>query len=349
MKTIALVGCGRIAQRHADIVSKSEEFGLKLVAVCDLLESRVQAFSLKYSVPGYLDMDQMMLDTKPDFVAVLTESGNHASHVLRLVKYGSDIIVEKPMSLKIIDADKMIKECTKARIKLYVVKQNRFNPPILKLRQALSEGRLGRITLGTVRVRWCRTQEYYEADAWRGTWALDGGVLANQAIHHIDMLLWMLGEPKSVFAYSRQSLAQIEAEDTAVAVIKFESGALGIVEATTATRPTDLEGSISILGSKGTVEVSGFAMNELKTWEFSDETLKGIELEEFSNNPMDVYGLGHKAFYRAVLEGVGQDIGLIVNGEEGKRSLELLIAIYQSIEENKEIFLPLNDPDSILG
>jgi predicted dehydrogenase len=253
------------------------------------------------------------------------------------------------MALRIEDANRMIEECNKAKVKLFVIKQNRFNPPIIKLREALVQGRLGRISLGTVRVRWCRNQTYYDADNWRGTWALDGGVLANQAIHHIDMLVWMLGEPVSVFAYSKHALAQIEAEDTAVAVIRFKNGALGVIEATTATRPTDLEGSISILGSNGTVEVGGFAMNTLKTWEFIDKNSSDEDLRMFSNNPKDVYGFGHSAFYKALLSGDKDDIGLVVNGEEGKRSLELLVAIYRSIELKTEVQLPLDDFNSILG
>jgi predicted dehydrogenase len=349
MKTIAIVGCGRIAIRHAEILSKSDGLKFKLVAVCDVEEDRAEAFSARYGVPGYRDMHTMMQEKMPDFVAVLTESGNHASHVLNLVQYGRKIIVEKPMALRVEDANKMIEECKNAKIDLFVVKQNRFNPPILKLRQAIIDGRLGKITLGTVRVRWCRTQDYYDADDWRGTWALDGGVLANQAIHHIDMLLWMLGEPVSVFAYSKHALAQIEAEDTAVAVIKFRNGALGVIEATTATRPTDLEGSISVLGTNGTVEVSGFAMNILKTWQISGENGSEMDLNEFSNAPDDVYGFGHSAFYKALDATGHEDLGLVVNGEEGKRSLELLVAIYKSIEEQVEVQLPLGDYDGILG
>lgn len=349
MKTVAIVGCGRIASRHAEILSLNKGLGLKLIAVCDIKEDRMKSFSLKYGVPGYLDMEKMMLSETPDFVAVLTESGNHASHVLKLIQYGSNIIVEKPIALKVSDANKMIEECNKANIKLIVVKQNRFNPPILKLRDAIVNGRLGKITMGTVRVRWCRTQQYYDADQWRGTWSLDGGVLANQAIHHIDMLLWMLGEPESVFAYSKHSLAQIEAEDTAVAVIKFRNGALGVIEATTATRPVDLEGSISVLGSEGTVEVGGFAMNTLKTWQLSSETISEEDLEKFSNQPIDVYGFGHNSFYRALLEEVDQNLGLIVNGDEGKKSLELLVGIYRSIEEKTEIHFPLDNEDTVLG
>src|SRR5205814_6206791 len=163
-------------------------------------------------------------------------------------QYKKHIMVEKPMALTLTDADRMIAACDQAGIKLFVVKQNRFNVPVMKLREALEAGRFGRLVLGTVRVRWCRTQAYYDQDAWRGTWALDGGVLSNQASHHIDVLEWMMGDVDSVFAKSTTALVKIEAEDTAVVVLKFKSGALGVIEATTAARPRDLEGSVSILG-----------------------------------------------------------------------------------------------------
>ena len=179
---------------------------------------------------------------------MLTASGSHAQHVVELAPYGADIVVEKPMALTLEDADKMIEVCDRHGVRLFVVKQNRFNVPVVQLRKALDAGRFGKLVLGTVRVRWCRPQSYYDQDSWRGTWAHDGGVLTNQASHHIDLLEWMMGDVESVFAKSITALVDIEAEDTAIVTIKFKNGALGIIEATTAARPKDLEGSLSVLG-----------------------------------------------------------------------------------------------------
>jgi len=271
MLGFAFIGCGRIAKKHAELLVSSNIEGAKLVAVCDIKTERAKTFGERYGVPWFSDMHAMMqsVGEQVNVVSVLTESGNHAKHTMELSRYGRHIVVEKPMALRLEDADAMIQACDKAGVKLFVVKQNRYNLPVQKLREAMEQGRFGKLVLGTVRVRWCRPQGYYDQDAWRGTWAMDGGVFTNQASHHIDLLEWMMGEPESVFARSATALVDIETEDTGVAVIKFRNGALGIVEATTAARPSDLEGSISILGEKGTVEISGFAVNEMKTWNFS--------------------------------------------------------------------------------
>ena len=346
----ALVGCGRIAKRHADILSSGAVAGTELAAVCDVKRERAEDFSQTYGVPSFLDMCEMMTDIKPDAVSVLTESGLHAQHVVELARFGKPIIVEKPMALMLDDADRMIAACAETGARLFVVKQNRFNVPIQATRRALEAGRLGKMVMGTVRVRWCRRQDYYDQDPWRGTWAFDGGVLANQASHHVDVLNWMLGEPTSVFGVSRTALVDIEAEDTAAVVIRYRSGAIGIVEATTATRPADLEGSLSLLGERGTIEVGGFALNQLKTWRFDDEEqLNETALSEFSENPPDVYGFGHRAYYEHVLNAIMAGTPGLVDGLEGRRSLELLSAIYESIETRREVSLRFEPRECRLG
>jgi predicted dehydrogenase len=231
-----------------------------------------------------------------------------------------------------------------------VVKQNRFNVPVVKLRQALEAGRFGKLVMGTVRVRWCRRQEYYNRDAWRGTWAMDGGVLTNQASHHIDLLQWMMGDVESVMAMSRTALVDIEAEDTAVVILRFRNGALGIIEATTATRPKDLEGSLSILGEKGSVEIGGFAVNQMKVWNFAEELPEDREvLEKYSVNPPNVYGYGHQAYYEHVVQSIRNNTHQLVDGLEGRRSLELINAIYESIETGREVQLRFRAKYSRLG
>ena len=295
-------------------------------------------------------MHEMMSSNDVDVVVILTESGLHSKHTVELAKYGAHIMVEKPMALTLGDADSMIEACDKHGVKLFVVKQNRFNLPVVQLRKALEAGRFGNLIMGTVRVRWCRPQSYYDQDSWRGTWALDGGVLTNQASHHIDLLEWMMGDVESVFAKSLNAMADIEAEDTAIVILKFKNGALGVIEATTAIRPKDLEGSISILGSKGSVEIGGFAVNEMKTWNF-DETLKEDEsvIEKFSVNPPNVYGFGHQAYYEHVVDCIKNRTPQLVDGFKGRKSIELINAIYESVETGKEVSLEFTPKYSKLG
>lgn len=338
MLNFALVGCGRIATRHSELLGKGQIDGARLAAVCDIVGEKARAVASSFGVPWFTDMDEMMTRTSPDVVVILTESGLHAEHAIRLAPYRKHIVVEKPMALTLDDADEMIRACDQHGVRLFVVKQNRFNLPVVKLREALDAGRFGKLVLGTVRVRWCRRQEYYDQDAWRGTWALDGGVLTNQASHHIDLLEWIMGEVQSVFAKATTALVDIETEDTAVVVLKFRSGALGVIEATTATRPVDLEGSISILGERGTVEIGGFAVNEMKVWRFEDPVPDDEQvLRNFSVNPPNVYGFGHQAYYQHVVNCIRLEQPQLVDGLEGRHSLELISAIYESIETGREV------------
>lgn len=349
MLKFALVGCGRIAKRHADLLS-SDIDGATLSAVCDIIEERARAFGEKYGVPWFTDMHAMMRETELDVVAVLTHSGAHPQNVVDLAPYGKHIVVEKPMALRLDDADRMIAACDKAGVKLFVVKQNRFNVPVVKLREALTEGRFGKLILGTIRVRWCRDQSYYDQDAWRGTWENDGGVLTNQASHHVDLLEWMMGDVVSVTAKSLTAMVDIETEDTAVVMLKFANGALGLIEATTAVRPKDLEGSITILGSGGSVEIGGFAVNQLKHWNFVDPRQGDDTVHEhYSVNPPNVYGFGHKAYYEDVVRAIQTSTAQLVDGLAGRRSLELINAIYESIETGQEVHLRYAPRHSRLG
>ncbi len=350
MFKFAIVGCGRISKRHSELLAENQIKGACLTAVCDKVLTKAEVISNKYGVPAYSCYHEMMQSEKIDVVVILTESGLHAAHTIDLAKYGAHIVVEKPMALTLEDADAMIEACDKNNIKLFVIKQNRFNLPVVQLRTALELGRFGKLIMGTVRVRWCRPQAYYDQDEWRGTWAYDGGVLTNQASHHIDLLEWMMGDVESVFAKSKQALADIEAEDTAVVMLKFKNGALGIIEATTAIRPKDLEGSISILGETGSVEIGGFAVNEMKTWNFSEMTSEDESvIENYSVNPPNVYGFGHQAYYEHVVDCLQNKTPQLVDGLRGRKSLELINAIYESIETGKEVFLNFSPKFSKLG
>jgi UDP-N-acetyl-2-amino-2-deoxyglucuronate dehydrogenase len=340
MIKFALVGCGRIAKRHSELLGHNQIDGACLTAVCDIEAEKAKKIAKEFGVPHYHDMHEMMKKEDIDVVVILTESGNHAKHTIELAKYRKHIVVEKPMALTLDDADAMISECDKFGIRLFVVKQNRFNVPVIKLRDALNQGRFGKLVLGTVRVRWCRPQSYYDQDSWRGTWAMDGGILTNQASHHIDLLEDMMGDVESVFAMSNTALVDIEAEDTAIVNVRFKNGALGLIEATGATRPVDLEGSLSILGELGSVVIGGFAVNKMETWNFIKEEEEDAKvLKKYSVNPPNVYGFGHQAYYENVVESLEKNTKHLVDGLQGRRSLELINAIYESIETKKEIFL----------
>lgn len=350
MINFAILGCGRIARRHADLLGKGVIGGARLVAVCDTDARRMDAFASQYGVPGFTRLDEMLAMPGIDAVAVLTPSGTHAEHAIAVARSGRHVVVEKPMALRLQDADRMIAEAEAAGVRLFVVKQNRFNVPVRKAREALDAGRFGKLVLGTVRVRWCRTQAYYDQDAWRGTWAQDGGVIANQASHHVDMLSWFMGPVESVHARSATALVDIEAEDTAVATLRFRNGALGVVEATGATRPSDLEGSLSVLGSGGTVEIGGFAVNKIRHWQFVDEQPGDASvMGEFSVNPPNVYGFGHQAYYEHVVDCLANGTPALVDGREGRGSLELVAAIYESMASGREVTLPLREEHSRLG
>jgi UDP-N-acetyl-2-amino-2-deoxyglucuronate dehydrogenase len=350
MIRFGLLGCGRIAKRHSDLLGGDHIEGAKLVAVCDPVRARADAIASRFGVAASCDMSDFLARKDIDAVSVLTPSGMHPQHVIACAKAGKHVIVEKPMALRLEDADAMIRACDEAGVKLFVVKQNRFNVPVVKAREALEAGRFGRLFLGTVRVRWCRDQAYYDQDAWRGTWAQDGGVLSNQASHHVDMLEWFFGEVVSVHARAINAFARIEAEDTAIATLKFKNGALGIIEATTAARPVDIEGSLSILGDRGTVEIGGFAVNRIKHWRFADEGPADREvIEKFSVNPPNVYGFGHQAYYEHVIDCLVHQRAALVDGLEGRKSLELILALYESIATGEEVPLHFSPARCRLG
>jgi predicted dehydrogenase len=346
-----LVGCGRISSKHIDAIKSIPN--AKLAAVCDINEDRAKTVSEKAGLDKYyLSYDEMLQKEEIDIINILTPSGLHHEHTIDIVKkYKKHIIVEKPMALKLSDADAMIRICDLNSVRLFVVKQNRYNLPVSRLRQAVENGDFGKIFMGSVRVRWSRDQKYYDQDEWRGTWKLDGGVLANQASHHIDLLEWMLGTPVSVMAKTETYMSDIEVDDTAAAIIKFENGAMGIIEATTATRPSDLEGSLSILGEKGSVVIGGFAVNKMEIWNFTGmtEVERDRLIAEYAENPPNVYGFGHIRYIEHVLDSIENNKQALVDGLEGRKSLELINAIYESAETAREVDLKFRPKRSRLG
>jgi UDP-N-acetyl-2-amino-2-deoxyglucuronate dehydrogenase len=345
-----LIGCGNIARKHAHALTHYVDEA-EIGAFVDPDLSRAREFSVKYNAPAFSNACEMMkaVGDKIDVLSILTPSGIHCENVLELVRYGRPIVVEKPLALRLEDADRMIEACDAHGVKLFVVHQNRYNPAIVKAREALEQGRFGRLVLGTVRLRWMRDQAYYDSESWRGTWVHDGGVFMNQAVHHIDMLTWFMGSVESLRSMATTRLVKIECEDTGVAVIRFNSGALGVLEATTATRPKDLEGSISILGEKGSVVIGGFFMNELVTWNFEDkQPIDDIVFEQFGRNPS---GFGHNLgeYLRGVVASLQTRRAALVDGLEGRKSLELITAIYESIETNNDVQLRFKPKKCRLG
>jgi predicted dehydrogenase len=350
MIRVAILGCGRIAKRHADLLGLRQIRGAELAAVCDSVPVRTEQFAKRYGVPGFNRIEELLSQRSIDVIAILTPSGMHAEHAVAALRAGFHVVVEKPMALTLPDADRMVAAADASNRRLFVVKQNRFNVPVVKARHALESGRLGKLVLGTVRVRWCRDQGYYAQDAWRGTWAQDGGVIANQASHHVDMLGWFMGPAESIHARGTTALVDIQAEDTAVATIRFRNGALGIVEATGATRPRDLEGSLSVLGSGGSVEISGFAVNQMRHWSFVEPQPEDADvLERYSVNPPNVYGFGHQAYYEHVVDCLQTGKLALVDGREGRNSLELVVGLYEAIASGQEVRFPVEARHTRLG
>jgi predicted dehydrogenase len=346
----ALIGCGEIAKKHVHAIQNILE-NCEIAAMCDTKVENAKRFADQLNVPIFSSATEMMdkIGRDVDIVSILTPSGNHRQCIMDIVEYGKPIVVEKPIALRLDEADEIIRACDSHHVKIFVVHQNRYNLPVIKAREALAEGRFGRMVMGTVRLRWKRDQKYYDSAAWRGTWAYDGGVFTNQASHHIDMLTWFMGPVETVKAIGVTRLVDIECEDTGAALLKFSSGAIGIIEVTTATRPKDLEGSISILGEKGSVVIGGFFMNELTTWEFeerqpSDESI----FEKYGKNPPGI-AYNHGEYLKDVTRAINSSKAGLVDGLEGRKSLELISAIYESIETGNEITLRFQPKKCRLG
>jgi predicted dehydrogenase len=347
----ALVGCGSIARKHAHAITEYLRDEAEISAFVDLNIERAKEFSRKYGAPAFSSLPEMMkaVGNRVDVFSILTPSGAHSPNVLELAQYGRPLVVEKPLALRLEDADRMIRACDAHGVKLFVVHQNRYNLPIMKAHEALEQGRFGRLVLGTVRLRWSRDQKYYDSESWRGTWAHDGGVFMNQASHHIDMLTWFFGDVDSVRSMSSTRLVDIECEDTGVAVVRFNSGALGVLEATTATRPKDLEGSISILGENGSVVIGGFFMNELVTWSFKDkQPIDDVIFQEYGCNPPD-FGHNLGLYLKDVIVSLKTKKAALVDGLEGRKSLELITALYESIETDGDVQLRFRPKKCRLG
>jgi UDP-N-acetyl-2-amino-2-deoxyglucuronate dehydrogenase len=322
-----IIGCGRIAYKHAEAIKKNEK--ANLLYVCDIIEERAVDYKNKYGAERYFtDYHEMLEMPDLDVVNICTPSGMHAEMGIAAARAGKHVIVEKPMALSSIDADALINACDENGVKLAVCFQNRFNPPVQKLRRALEEGRFGKLTHASAVVRWFRPQDYYDQASWRGTWAMDGGCLMNQSIHNIDLLQWMMGPVESVFGYTANNFRKIEAEDVGVAVLKFKNGALGVIEASTTIYPENLEETLAIFGEKGTVMLGGIAVNKIETWKFADSQDENLEMEQ--QDVPNVYGFGHDALIEDFIRAVIEDRRPYIDGREGIKSLRIVLGIYHS-------------------
>ena len=340
----AIVGCGKIVRKHVHALRHLSAEEARLVAVCDRSVARADSVAQQTGARSYTNFARMLASPDIDVVSILTPSGQHAEQALAAIEAGKHVVIEKPISLRIADGERVLRRAAAAGRRVFVVKQNRFNPAVSRLRRELDTGSFGRPVLGTIRVRWRRDQSYYDADPWRGTRLQDGGVLANQAIHHIDLLQWCMGPVESVHACVATRLVDIEVEDTAAATLRFSSGALGIIEATTATRPADLEGSLSILGQRGTVIIGGFSADRAQVWKFSGRS----EADEAAviamlDTPPPTYVSPHYQFLKNVVLAVREGRPAMVDGAEAMKSLRLVHALYESAETGREVRLQTPD------
>lgn len=352
MLNFGIIGCGRISPNHVKAIAANRQKA-KLVAVCDLEESKMDKIVERYEelmqadgneVKEYKDYQQLLADPDIDVVTIATYSGLHAQMAIDAMRAGKHVIVEKPMALSVADADKMIQVAEQTGRKLTVSFQNRFNKAVQKMRQALETQRFGKLVHGVASIRWHRDDRYYKSADWRGTWAMDGGALMNQCIHNIDLLQWTMGPVDSVYAQAGTFLNSIEAEDAAVAVLRFKSGALGIIEGSTCVFPDNMEETLSIFGEKGTVQIGGIAINHITYWKFGDGLDDEKEvLQNYGENPANVYGFGHNPLFADFIDAVENDRDPYITGREGKKAMEIVLGIYKSVKTGQPVKFPIGD------
>lgn len=343
----AIIGCGRISPNH---IVAAQNNNLDIVAVCDIVQGcmtdKILKFKLGSDVKQYLDYKEMLVNEKPELVAICTESGKHAEIAIDCIEHGCNCIIEKPIALSLKDADEIISASIRKHVKVSACHQNRFNKSIQIIREAIDMNRFGKLFYGTAHIRWCRNREYYDRASWRGTWEQDGGALMNQCIHNIDLLRWMMGSDieEVVGMTDRLNHDYIEAEDFGIALIKFKNGSYGIVEGTTDVYPKNLEETLYIFGEKGTVKAGGTSVNVIEEWRFSDLLDDPEQVKErFHENPPNVYGYGHTPLYADVINAIIHDRQPYVTAMDGKKALELVLAIYKSAAEGCSVKLPLTD------
>ena len=344
----ALIGCGRIAVNHMKAAINNE---LEIVAVCDVIPEKMEEILAKYDLQGdesikrYTDYREMIEKEEIELASIATESGIHAEIALYCIEHGVNVIIEKPMAMSIEDADKIIEAAEKYNVKVSACHQNRFNVAIQELRKAVEAGRFGKLSHGSIHVRWNRNQGYYDQAPWRGTWEQDGGALMNQCIHGIDLLRWMMGdEIEEIYGATRQQFHDyLEAEDVGVAVVKFKNGAVGTIEGTTNVYPKNLEETLYIFGEKGTVKIGGTSTNNIDVWDFMDETEEDQKNKGLAEQTSNVYGNGHTSLFADVMDAIKNDRKPYVDAVAGRNALEVVLSIYKSQRDGQSVQLPLKN------
>jgi UDP-N-acetyl-2-amino-2-deoxyglucuronate dehydrogenase len=336
---IALSGCGRISRNHVEAIGRIH--GLELVATCDVLEERARAVAEPLGIPWFTSYEKMLRDVDCEVVTIATPSGYHAAQGMLAAKAGRHVVTEKPMAISLKGADELVHACDAAGVHLFVVKQNRLNAPVQMLKRAVDRGRFGRIYMANCTVRWTRPQEYYDQAPWRGTWEFDGGAFMNQASHYVDLIQWIVGPVENVMAKTATLARRIETEDSGVAILRFRSGALGVIEVTMLTYPQNMEGSLTILGEKGTAKIGGTAVNKVEHWVFAESDPDDELVRTLESNPPNVYGFGHEGYYRNVLAVLRGEASADTDGRAGRKSLELILGIYESAKTGCDVPLPL--------
>lgn len=341
----ALIGCGRIAPNHI-VAAKNND--LEIVAICDTISDRMSDIvarnDLSPEVLKFTEYQEMLKKVEPDLVAVCTESGKHASIAIDCIESGCNVIIEKPIALSIEDADAIIMASKAHEVVVSACHQNRFNKSVKKIRKALENKRFGKLFHAVAHIRWNRGHEYYSQAKWRGTWEQDGGALMNQCIHNIDLLRWLMGNDiEEVFGYTdRLNHPYIEAEDLGIALVRFSNGAYGVIEGTNNVYPSNLEETLYIFGENGTVKAGGQSVNLIEEWRFADKIDDPEYVKfEYSENPPNVYGYGHTPLYSDVIEAIITGRQPAVTAEDGKRAIELVLAIYESAATGKTVKFPL--------
>lgn len=337
---IAIIGCGRISNKHFEAIKKHHE-SLELVAVCDNNSMALEKATQETGVKGFSKLDTLLKNIELDLAAICTPSGIHAQQVIQCAEAGCHVMTEKPMATRWKDGLEMVKACDDAGVNLFVVKQNRRNATIQLLKKAIDNNRFGKIYMVHINVFWTRPQAYYDSAKWRGTWEFDGGALMNQASHYVDLLDWLIGPVETVQALTGTLARNIEVEDTAVINVRWRSGALGSMSVTMLTYPKNLEGSITIIGEKGTVRLGGVSVNDIQHWEFAEPHEDDQKIHDVSYETTSVYGFGHPLYYENVIKTLQGEAEAETNGREGLRSLELLIAAYLSARDGRTVPLPL--------
>lgn len=337
---LAVVGCGRISKNHFDAIEKHSD-DIKLSSVCDNKPEALRKAAKSQHVKGYSSFEEMLNNEKLDAVSICTPSGLHPIQTKMAAQQGVNVITEKPMATRWKDGLAMVRACDEAGVRLFVVKQNRRNSTLQLLKKAMEDKRFGRIHMVHINVFWTRPQKYYDSAKWRGTWELDGGAFMNQASHYVDLIDWLIGPVDSIQAMTGTLDRNIEVEDTGVMNIKWRNGALGSMSVTMLTYPKNFEGSITIIGEKGTVRVGGVAVNNIQHWEFTDERDYDEKIRDANYETNSVYGFGHSLYYKNVVDVFRGHAEQETDGREGLKSLEILIAAYMSARDGKTISLPL--------